>query len=150
VADNPGESATKEEPMDEPLDSEAATADLITDIVASSHDRWLPDLELCDVAHSVTSGSEGWRDAWSLSSDRVPREPDSGFDDGQGLTREEDDELRHLFWLSQIASLAGRKAERFIELRLRDRRRDVRPPREDEPVGSPAGDKRRWLRFRSH
>ena len=136
--------------MDEPLDSEAATADLITDIVAPSHDRWLPDLELCDLAHSVTSGSACWRDAWSLSSEQVDPEPHNGFDEEQGLTPEEDDELRHLFWLSQIASLAGRKAERFIELRLRDRRRDVRPPRGVEVVGSPVGAKRRWLRFRSH
>ena len=135
--------------MEEPLDSEAATADLITDIVAPTHGRWLPDFEVCDLAHGVGSGSAGWRDAWSLSSERVRPEAEIRFDEGQGLTRQEDDELRHLYWLSQVASLAGRKAERFIELRLRDRRRDVRPPREGEAAASSGGAKRRWLRFRS-
>jgi len=134
--------------MDEPLESEAATADLITDIVASTHDRWLPDFEVCDLAHRVTSGSPGWRDAWSLSSEPLHPEVERGFDEEQALSREEDDELRHLYRLSQIASLAGRKAERFIELRLRDRRRDVRSPREGEGGGSPVGTRRRWLRFR--
>ena len=50
----------------------------------------------------------------------------------QGLTREEDDELRRLHYFSQVGSLAGQKLERFFELRLRDRRRTIRPPREFE------------------
>jgi hypothetical protein len=49
-----------------------------------------------------------------------------------GLTRDEDDELRRLNWLSQIGTLAARKVERLIELRLRDRRSEIRPPREFE------------------
>jgi hypothetical protein len=58
----------------------------------------------------------------------------------QGLTREEDDELRRLHWFSQIGILASRRVERLIELRLRDRRNQVRPPREfaEEAVEAPA------------
>lgn len=61
-----------------------------------------------------------------------------------GLTREEDDELRRLHWLSQIGTLAARKVERLIELRLRDRRSEIRPPREFEQVadGASPGDSR--------
>ncbi|HEX4862794.1 MAG TPA: hypothetical protein VFV02_01905 [Acidimicrobiales bacterium] len=143
--------------MDAPLDPEAATADLISDIVASSLHRCLPDLEVCDLAQGVTSGSPGWRDAWSLGSEPVGPEPLGPIDDitaytaetlESGLTREEDDELRHLHWLSQIGTLAGHKAERFIELRLKDRRSGIRPPREDEEAYPVGGTKRRWLRLR--
>jgi len=48
----------------------------------------------------------------------------------QGLTREEDDELRRLNYFGSRGSLVGQKLERFLELRLRDRRGTVRPPRE--------------------
>lgn len=48
----------------------------------------------------------------------------------QGLTRDEDDELRRLHYFSQVGQLAGPKLERFLELRLRDRRKAIRPPRE--------------------
>lgn len=48
----------------------------------------------------------------------------------QGLTSEEDDELRRLHYFSQIGTLAGAKLERILELRLRDRRATIRPPRE--------------------
>lgn len=49
-----------------------------------------------------------------------------------GLTRDEDDELRRLHYFSHFGALAGQKLERFLELRLRDRRRAVRTPREFE------------------
>lgn len=48
----------------------------------------------------------------------------------QGLTQDEDDELRRLHYFNQVGHLAGRKLERFLELRLRDRRKEIRPPRE--------------------
>lgn len=48
----------------------------------------------------------------------------------QGLTSAEDDELRRLHWLSRMGSLAARKVERLIELRIRDRRTEIREPRE--------------------
>lgn len=142
---------------DVPLDHEAATADLITDIVASSLHGRLPDSEVCDLARSVVAESPGWRDAWSLHPE-VPQVEtrdapsyDPTFDTfvaEQGLSREEDDELRHLFWLSQIGTLVGRKAERLLELRFRDRRRDIRPPRDEEGVWV-GGVRRRWFRFRN-
>ena len=49
---------------------------------------------------------------------------------GRFLTRAEDDELRRLNWICRIGGLSMRKRERMLELRLRDRRREVRPPRE--------------------
>lgn len=48
----------------------------------------------------------------------------------EGLTRDEDDELRRLHYFSQVGQLAGTKLDRFLELRVRDRRETVRPPRE--------------------
>lgn len=48
------------------------------------------------------------------------------------LTRDEDDELRRLHYFSNFGALAGQRLERFLELRLRDRRKDVRVPREFE------------------
>ena len=47
----------------------------------------------------------------------------------EGLTREEDDELRRLHYFRQVGDLSSYEVERFIELRLRDRRGEVRPPR---------------------
>lgn len=49
---------------------------------------------------------------------------------GVPLTSEEDDELRSLNYLNEIGCLAPHKAERLLELRLRDRRFKVRPPRD--------------------
>ncbi|HEX6393927.1 MAG TPA: hypothetical protein VFZ97_10825 [Acidimicrobiales bacterium] len=46
------------------------------------------------------------------------------------LTRQEDDELRRLNCFSQVGALAAKRQERFVELRLRDRRAEIRPPRE--------------------
>ncbi|HEX4862888.1 MAG TPA: hypothetical protein VFV02_02375 [Acidimicrobiales bacterium] len=48
----------------------------------------------------------------------------------QGLTRDEDDELRRLHWLSRMGTLAVQRVERLLELRLRDRRTEIREPRE--------------------
>lgn len=49
---------------------------------------------------------------------------------GLPLSLEEDDELRSLNYLNEIGCLAPHKAERLLELRLRDRRFKVRPPRD--------------------
>jgi hypothetical protein len=49
------------------------------------------------------------------------------------LTRDEDDELRRLHWFSELAPLADTKRRRFAELRSRDRRNEVRSPRELGP-----------------
>lgn len=46
------------------------------------------------------------------------------------LDVDEDDELRRLNYLSEMGLLSDRSQERLIELRLRDRRRQVRGPRE--------------------
>lgn len=46
------------------------------------------------------------------------------------LTVEEDDELRRLNYLAEMGLLSEHSQERLIELRLRDRRRRVRGPRE--------------------
>jgi hypothetical protein len=69
----------------------------------------------------------------------------------QRLTRQEDDELRRLHWFSQIGILAQRKRERLLELRLQDRRNEIRAPREfaEEQVEVKAGTKRRWFVFGS-
>jgi len=67
------------------------------------------------------------------------------------LTREEDDELRRLNWISQIGCLSQHKRERMVELRLRDRRQEIRPPREfaEEKVEVRDGKKRKWYHFGS-
>lgn len=46
------------------------------------------------------------------------------------LTREEDDELRRLNYMAQHGELSERSKERMVELRLRDRRQEIRPTRE--------------------
>ena len=67
------------------------------------------------------------------------------------LTRQEDDELRRLHWISKIGSLSLHKRERMLELRMRDRRQEIRPPREfaEEKVVVHHGQKRKWYRFGS-
>ncbi|HEX6395736.1 MAG TPA: hypothetical protein VFZ97_20070 [Acidimicrobiales bacterium] len=69
----------------------------------------------------------------------------------EGLTPQEDDELRRLHWFSQIGSLGPRKAERMIELRLRDRRAVIRPPRDfvEEEFEVSGNSRRRWYHFRT-
>ena len=49
---------------------------------------------------------------------------------GERLSRSEDDELRRLHFLSQLGALSERSKVRLLELRLRDRRREIRTPRE--------------------
>lgn len=65
------------------------------------------------------------------------------------LTREEDDELRRLRWISQVGCLSQHKRERMVELRLRDRRQVVREPREfaEEKIEVRGGKKRKWYKF---
>jgi len=48
------------------------------------------------------------------------------------LTQDEDNELRRLEWISQVGTVALHKQERLMELRVRDRRQQIRPPRELE------------------
>lgn len=68
------------------------------------------------------------------------------------LTRDEDDELRRLHWFSQIGRLSLSKNERMLELRLRDRRKEIRPPREyaEEKVETTASGRRKWYKFGGH
>lgn len=47
----------------------------------------------------------------------------------EGLSREEDDELRILGFLAELGVLSDRENERLVELRLRDRRKEIREPR---------------------
>lgn len=47
-----------------------------------------------------------------------------------GLSPDEDDELRRLNFLATVGQLSDSRQERLVELRLRDRRDDVREPRE--------------------
>jgi anti-sigma regulatory factor (Ser/Thr protein kinase) len=70
----------------------------------------------------------------------------------QKLSREEDDELRRLHWFSRIGKLSAAKCERLVELRIRDRRKEIRPPREfaEEKVDTTAGTRRKWYKFSSH
>jgi hypothetical protein len=49
---------------------------------------------------------------------------------GPRLSRDEDDDLRRLNWLAQNGTLSPLFEERLLERRLRDRRKDIRPPRE--------------------
>ena len=203
--------------MEPPLGQEAATADLVTDIIAPRLHRssdqvrrlapWeLTDTEVSDLARDLTSGSVPWRNAWALApppdaphETTVPSETESltsgascfspidrypmivAAQSGglhaevtdmaqtrtsapagdtpvqpagqipEKLTREEDDELRRLHWLSQVGTLAGKKTERLLELRLRDRRKEIRAPREfaEEKVDVRGGTLRRWFHFRS-
>lgn len=55
---------------------------------------------------------------------------DEGVSLGAGLTREEDDELRRLNFLAKVGTLSERKRQRILELRILDRRVQIRPPRE--------------------
>lgn len=84
-----------------------------------------------------------------MAKSRTARPVDEAVPIPQGLTRDEDDELRRLHHLSQVGELAGKKRERLIELRVRDRRKDIRPVQrfgEDELCAS--GPKRKWFSFR--
>ena len=71
---------------------------------------------------------------------------------GERPTREEDDELRRLNFFQQVGALSQRRRERFVELRLRDRRKQIRSPREfaNETAGDGMRKPRRWLPFKAH
>lgn len=58
----------------------------------------------------------------------------------ESLSRDEDDDLRRLHWLSQNGALSALFQERLLERRLRDRRTEVRPPREFDAVGQADSD----------
>lgn len=63
------------------------------------------------------------------------------------LSREEDDELRRLNFMAQNGALSERSEARMMELRLRDRRRTVRPPRELEIATERVRQSTQWSRF---
>lgn len=63
------------------------------------------------------------------------------------LTRQEDDELRRLNYFSLFGALAPKRQERFVELRLRDHRAEIRPPREFGEDESYVPKQRRRLRL---
>ena len=73
------------------------------------------------------------------------KEPDRGTDViesglDQRLTLEEDSELRRLNYLAKMGHLSERSEERLIELRLHDRREEIREPKEfgdDQPARKP-------------
>ena len=109
--------------METPLHQETATADLISDIVAFDRPQNIPDL-----AHELAAGSGSWRNAWAVGSVGVDSPVDHALT-SVPLKYDEDEELRGLNYLAEVGSLTGAKAERLIELRLRDRRSEVRPPR---------------------
>lgn len=48
-----------------------------------------------------------------------------------GLTREEDDSLRRLFWFAETVGVSQWARNRIEDLRRRDRRAEIRPPREE-------------------
>ncbi|HEX6394249.1 MAG TPA: hypothetical protein VFZ97_12465 [Acidimicrobiales bacterium] len=68
----------------------------------------------------------------------------------QGMTKEEDAELRRLHWMSRVGMLSVAKRERMIELRLRDRRTAVREPKEfgEQEPALPAKSRGKWYKFR--
>jgi hypothetical protein len=68
---------------------------------------------------------------------------------GDKLTHEEDDELRRLYYMSQVGSLSPWSKERLLELRIRDRRFTIRRPREMEQKqrASSRDDDRGWKKF---
>lgn len=68
----------------------------------------------------------------------------------QGMTKEEDAELRRLHWMSKVGMLSAAKRERMIELRLRDRRTAIRAPKEfgEAEPASPTRSRGKWYKFR--
>ena len=54
----------------------------------------------------------------------------AGLELARGFNQEEHDELRRLHYFNRVGSVAGPKVDRFLELRLQDRRQKIRPPRE--------------------
>jgi hypothetical protein len=64
------------------------------------------------------------------------------------VTVEEDSELRRLNYMAKMGQLSEHSRERMLELRLRDRRQDVREPREFGGDDGPPAPERRPRRFR--
>ena len=62
------------------------------------------------------------------TSRRVQPKPDLEDD---GLTAEEDNELRQLTWFSMVGQLSDTSRTRLLELKRKDRRNKVRNPRPD-------------------
>ena len=60
---------------------------------------------------------------------------------GSRLSRDEDAELRRLHVLARFGAVAGSVKQRYTELRMRDRRKEVRDP-EDESAGPAWGSRR--------
>ena len=82
-----------------------------------------------------------WVAFWRRGSDATGYQPSAGEQEARGrssrgsavvdpLSREEDNELRRLNFMSQLGALSERSKLRIIELRIRDRRHAIRPPRE--------------------
>lgn len=70
------------------------------------------------------------------------------FEDTQGpLSKDEDDELRRLNFLAKTGALSERSKARMLELRLRDRRERIRPPREFETIPPASQQSSGWARF---
>jgi len=112
--------------MEPPLDQEAANADLISDVIPPS---LMEPPDVCGMARDLAAGSTAWREAWAVG--RYAEDPShDAFLTTPPLSYAEDDELRGLNRLAEVGPLAGAKAERLIELRLRDRRDEVRELRE--------------------
>lgn len=66
-----------------------------------------------------------------------PRDPEVPAVPASGLTSEEDDDLRRLHWLAQNATLSPLLQERMLERRVRDRRSEIRQPREFATPANP-------------
>ena len=63
----------------------------------------------------------------------------------EALDAQEDDELRRLHYLSENGMLSERSMARLLELKVRDRRQQVRSPREFEASSTPEPTRgRRW------
>ena len=74
----------------------------------------------------------------------LPSQPD----EPQGpLTEAEDADLRRLNYMSQSGELSNHSSRRMSELRLRDRRRVVRPPVEFDQEARPQRNARFWTRL---
>lgn len=131
--------------MERPLDQETANADLISDILSPTPGLSSP---VSDLARDLTSGSSAWREAWAVGPAN-PELVDGLAASSKRLSYDEDEELRRLNYLAEIGTLAGVKAERLVELRLRDRREEVRPPREVAEENIDPETKRKWYQFHS-
>lgn len=104
-----------------------------------------PFFESALICPEVMHGRAEDRDVSHARIDTSPNETD----ELPRLTRDEDDELRRLNWIAQIGSLSFHKRERMMELRMRDRRTEIREPREfaEEVVEVHGTTRRKWYHF---